>query len=103
MRVSDLIPGFVDELEKLASEKKAFVGAALGGLVGYHMGGPSNASKLLNTAAGAGVGHLAGKVVGGLAGGAKRGVWDEPRARAHRDLYGYQPSTVTNPEDYQQQ
>ena len=99
MHVSDLIPGFVDELEKIAVKKTAMIGALLGGAAGYMMPGRSMKSKVINTAVGAGVGHLAGKALGGI----KRGIWDEPRARAHRDLYGYQPSTVTNPEMYDQQ
>lgn len=99
MRVADLIPGFCDELEKIAAPKTAMVGALLGGAAGYMMPGSSLKTKAINTAVGVGLGHLAGKAIGS----AKRGVWDEPRARAHRDLYGYQPSTVTNPELYQQQ
>jgi len=98
MHVADLIPGFVDELEKIASHKQASVGALLGGAAGYMMPGSSLKSKVINTAVGAGAGHMIGKAVGA----AKRGVWDGPRARAHNDLYGYQPSTVTNPEMYQQ-
>lgn len=80
-------------------QKVAMIGALLGGAAGYMMPGSSLKTKAINTAVGAGLGHLAGKAIGS----AKRGVWDEPRARAHRDLYGYQPSTVTNPELYQQQ
>ncbi len=101
MRVSDLIPGFCDELEKIAHQKRAMIGAMLGGAAGYAMGGKTLKSKAINTAVGAGVGHLAGKAVGGIAGGLKKNVWDEPQGRAHRDLYGYAPSTVTNPEQYQ--
>src|SRR5687767_8451973 len=98
MRVSDLIPGFCDELEKIAHQKRAMVGAMLGGAAGYAMGGRTLKSKALNTAVGAGLGHLAGKAVGGV----KKSVWDDPRARAHRDLYGYQPSTVAQgPEAFQ--
>jgi uncharacterized protein YcfJ len=87
MNIADLIPSFTDELEKLAQEKGAMVGALLGGAAGYMMPGGSLKSKAINTAVGAGVGHLAGKVLGG----AKRAVWDEPRARAHHALYGQQP------------
>lgn len=92
MNVRELVPGFVDELEKIAvSRKTAMIGALLGGAAGMAMSGPTTRSKILNTAVGAGTGHIAGKVLKG----AKRGVWDEPQERAHRDLYGYQPSTVT--------
>lgn len=98
MRVSDLVPGFADELTKIAATKTALIGAALGGAAGYAMGGKSIKSRVLNTAAGAGIGHLAGKALGS----AKRGVWDEQTARAHRDLHGYQPSTVTqDPSSFQ--
>jgi hypothetical protein len=90
MRVADLIPGFVDELQKLASHKQANVGALLGGAAGFALGGRTLGSKAVNTAVGAGLGALAGKALGG----AKRMAWDEPHARAHRDLHGYVPSTV---------
>lgn len=97
MNVADLIPGFVDELEKLAHAKQAMLGAALGGAAGYMLSGKSLKSKAVNTVLGAGAGAL----VGGVAGGLKKRVWDEPRARSHRDLYGYTPSTVgQSPEQY---
>jgi hypothetical protein len=98
MRVSDLLSGFCDELEKIAATKTALIGAMIGGAAGYAVPGKSMATKAINTAVGAGVGHVTGKVLGG----AKRGVWDQPRARAEQDLHGYQPSTVTNPEMYGQ-
>jgi uncharacterized protein YcfJ len=75
-----------------AKQKTAMIGALLGGAAGYMMPGGSLKSKAINTAVGAGVGHLAGKAVGA----AKRSVWDDPRARAHNDLYGYQPQDPEN-------
>lgn len=90
MNVADLIPGFVEELKKLAHAKHAMLGAALGGATGYVLSGKSTKNKLINTAIGAGAGAL----VGGVAGGLKKRVWDEPRGRSHRDLYGYVPSTI---------
>lgn len=92
VNIRELVPGFVDELEKIASSRKvAMIGTLLGGAAGMAMSGPTTRSKILNTVVGAGAGHITGKALKGI----KRGVWNEPQERAHRDLYGYQPSTVT--------
>ena len=77
--------------------KKAMMGALLGGAVGYNKSGPTVASKVMNTAVGAGIGHLGQKVVERVARGTKNQVWDQQRSRQERDIYGYQPSTVTQP------
>ncbi len=95
MTIYDYMSGFCDELEKLPIAKTAMIGALLGATTGYIASGKSPRSKLISTIAGAGIGHLTGKALGV----AKRGVWDEPKERAHRDLYEYRPSTLSMESD----
>ena len=82
---------FSDELKKIA-----VAGALIGGAAGYKLAPGGLKNKMVGAAMGAGL----GMAVSGLARGAKQAVWDEPRARERSELYGYVPSSVTNPNPY---
>lgn len=83
-----MLNALADELEKIAQNKQAMLGALLGGAAGYKLSPNSLKGKAIGTLIGAGVG--AG--VGAAAKGAKRTFVDELHHREQRDLYGYQPA-----------
>jgi hypothetical protein len=82
MRLAPFISSFANELEKIALAKQANAGAIIGGVAGLHYTPGGLKSKAMGALLGAGI------LGGGQAAatGAKRALWDEPKARERAEL-----------------